>query len=164
MSEGRAKSGESSSGAGASVSDDENEETLRQRVEESLARFIPDLVKKTVEAGIGTISRTDSRKLLGFVNDLKLPRDVAHYFLNQVDDTKNALLRVFAGEVRDFLENTDLADDMRNVLTSVSLEVSTRVRFVPNEDGGIKPVVQSTVRAEDKKSRWKKQTPSPEDE
>lgn len=134
--------------------DDDGEDSLRQRVEESLARVIPDLVKKAVETGWGTVSRTDSRKILSFVNDIKLPRDVARYFLNQVDDTKNALLRIFAREVREFLEHTDLAEDMRKVLTSVSLEVSTRVRFVPNEaTGGIKPEVNSTVLTSEKKSR-----------
>ena len=88
------------------------------------------------------------------VGDLRVPRDVARYFLDQVDDTKNALLRVFAGEVRDFLEHTDLAEDLRKVLTSVSLEVSTRVRFVPNESvSGLNPEVESDVKAKNSKTK-----------
>jgi len=123
----------STRGAARGENGDEGEDSLRQRVEEGIAKLIPDLVKRTIEAGIGTLSRADTSRLRSLVGDLKVPRDVAKYFLAQVDDTKNALLKVFAGEVRDFLESTDLAEDLRKVLTSVSLEVSTRVRFVPND-------------------------------
>lgn len=141
--------------------DDEGDETIRQRIEESLAGFLPEIFKRTVDAGWGTLSRTDTRKLLRFLKEVGLPRDVARYFLVQIDDTKNALLRVFAREVREFLEHTDLAEDMRRVLTSVSLEVSTRVRFVPNSDSpmGIKPEVDSKVRNAEGKVR-EPETPS----
>lgn len=125
---------------------DESDEPLRQRVEEGLARVIPDIIKRTIEAGIDTISLADGGRLRSIVGDLKLPRDVARYFLAQVDDTKNALLRVFAREVREFLENTDLTEDLKKALTSVTLEVSTRVRFVPNDSAaGFKTEVESTV-------------------
>lgn len=128
----------------------EDRDTLRRRVEESLERIVPEVVRRTVEAGLGTLSRADRGRLRGMVNDLKVPRDVARYFLAQIDDTKNALLRVFAREVREFLEHTDLAEDMRKVLTSISLEISTRVSFVPNESGGgVRPDVQATVSAKE---------------
>ena len=138
---------------------EEGEETLRHRVEESLERIVPEVVKRTLEAGIGTLSRPEKGRIRGLVNALKLPKDVARYFLAQVDDTKNALLRVFAREVREFLEHTDLAEDMRKVLTSISLEISTRVSFVPNESApGIKPDVTATVKASDRMTkRWRKQ-------
>jgi hypothetical protein len=131
---------------GADEGRDESDEPLRQRVEEGLARIIPDLIKRTIDAGIGTLSLADGGRLRSIVGDLKLPRDVARYFLAQVDDTKNALLKVFAREVREFLEHTDLADDLRKALTSVTLEVSTRVRFVPNDSAaGIGAEVESEV-------------------
>ncbi len=131
---------------------DEAEETLRKRVEEGLERLVPEVVKRTLEAGLGTISRSDKGRLRSLVNDLRLPRDVARYFLVQFDDTKNALLRVFAKEVRDFLEHTDLAEDLRRVLTAVSLEVSARVSFVPNESAtGIRPDVSAKIRAADRR-------------
>lgn len=123
--------------------DGEGAETLRQRVEEGLERLVPEVIKRTVEAGLDTLSRSERGRLRSLVNELRIPRDVTRYFLAQIDDTKNALLRVFAGEVRDFLENTDLAEDIRRVLTSVSLEVSTQIRFIPNDhkSTGLKPEV-----------------------
>ena len=125
----------------------EDEESLRQRVEESLAGLVPEVVKRALDAGLETIGRAETRRILGRVNELKLPRDLARYFLAQVDETKNALLSVFAREVREFLEHTDLAQELRRALTSVTLEVKTQVRFIPNEanepaegdDGGASP-------------------------
>lgn len=134
----------------------EDRDTLRRRVEESLERLVPEVVKRTVEAGLDSFSKADRGRLRGLVTELKIPRDVARYLLAQVDDTKNALLRVFAREVREFLESTDLAEDMRKVLTSVSLEISTRVSFVPNEaTGGVRPDVTSTVKAVEPRRKGK---------
>jgi hypothetical protein len=134
----------------------EDRDTLRHRVEESLERLVPEVVRRTLEAGLGSLSRTEGGRLRGLVTDLKIPKDVARYLLAQVDDTKNALLRVFAREVREFLEHTDLADDMRKVLTSISLEISTRVSFVPNESApGIRPEVSATVKAAEPRRRRK---------
>jgi hypothetical protein len=113
--------------------DGEGVETIRRRVEEGLERLVPEVIKRTVEAGLDTLSRSERGRLRSLVNELRIPRDVTRYLLAQVDETKNALLRVFAGEVRDFLESTDLAEDIKRVLTSVSLEVSTQIRFIPNE-------------------------------
>ena len=146
--------------AEAATESAEAEESVRERVEEALTRFIPEVLRRTYEVGLETISRTDKSRIKNLVTDLKLPREVAKYFLVQVDETKNALLRVFAKEVREFLENTDLADDMRKVLTSVSLEVSTRVRFVPNEaSGGIKPQFDSKVKMSERGSPQKTSRP-----
>lgn len=133
----------------------EETETLRRRVEEGLERLVPEVIKRTLEAGYDTLSRSERGRLRNLVNEVRIPRDVARYFLAQVDDTKNALLRVFAGEVRDFLEHTDLAEDLRKVLTSVSLEVSTQIRFIPNEAGlgGLKPEVDSKAGAAEKKKK-----------
>jgi len=146
---------------------EDGEDSLRRKVEESLERLVPEVVRRTVEAGLGSISRNEKGRLRGLVNELRIPKDVARYLLAQVDDTKNALLRVFAREVREFLENTDIAEDMRSVLTSVSLEMSTRVSFVPNESAiGLKPEVSSKVKAAEtpRSRRGRKRKADVEDE
>lgn len=133
-------------------------ETLRQRVEEGIERLVPEVIKRTLEAGFDTLSRTERGRLRGLVGELRVPRDVSRYFLAQIDDTKNALLRVFANEVHDFLENTDIAEDLRKVLTSVSLEVSTQIRFIPNEAGitGLKADVAHKTKSSEKRSSRKR--------
>ena len=51
---------------------------------------------------------------------------------SQIDETKNDVLRIVASEVRDFLDATDLASEIKAALTSLSFEVRTEVRFIPN--------------------------------
>ena len=40
--------------------------------------------------------------------------------------------RVFAKEIRDVLEHTNFSDEIADVLTKLSFEINTQVRFVPN--------------------------------
>jgi hypothetical protein len=53
--------------------------------------------------------------------------------LSQLDETKSGLYRVVAREVRDILSETSLADELAKALTSLSFEIRTTVRFVPND-------------------------------
>ena len=62
-----------------------------------------------------------------------MPRDAANYVLAQVDETKHGLFRVVAKEVREFPEHTNIANEMQKMLTTVQFEISTTIRFKPNE-------------------------------
>ena len=124
-------------------------ESRRKRLERILPDAIKRAIEKGLETGIGTL--TNSRDALqGVVNrvDLKnveLPKEVAGYVLSQVDDTKNAVVRVVAREVREFLQKADLATELQRVLTSLSFEIRTEIRFKPNEAGGVTPEVKADV-------------------
>jgi len=111
----------------------EKPEGERRRVFE---RAIPDLLKRAVEraveTGVGKLTETPDN-LRSFVGDMKLPKEVLNYLYHQIDDTKNGLYRVVAKEIRDVLEHTHFADELTKVLTKVSFEISTQIRFVPNE-------------------------------
>ncbi|MBN2716701.1 MAG: hypothetical protein JXX14_12685 [Deltaproteobacteria bacterium] len=74
------------------------------------------------------------------VNELKMPREAINYIFKQVDETKHAAVKIIAKEVRELLEKTDLAEEATKVLTSVSFEITTNIRFVPNPDGKNKRV------------------------
>jgi hypothetical protein len=99
-----------------------------------IERLFPAGLKKAVLAGVGALFMTEDgiRSVLG---DLKLPKDVAQFLINQVARTKEDLFRVLSHELRDFLESTNLAEELRSLLTTTSLEINTRVRFIPAEDG-----------------------------
>ncbi len=113
----------------------------RRRIERLLRDAVRGAVEKGLEAGLETISKTD-RAIRGVVGG-ELPRELAGYVFQQVDETKNTLVRVVAKEVRDFLEATDLADVLQRALTSLSFEVRMQVRFVPNDAGGLRPSVKA---------------------
>jgi hypothetical protein len=146
--------------------DDEKRRRLR------LERLLGGAIRRGLEAGIGTLSRTDNvvRELVG--DNVKLPKELVGYIFSQVDETKNALVRVVAGEVRDFLQATDIATELQKALTSLSFEIKTEIRFIPNEAGGIKPEVKAEVEPKGKRkgrrseppSKRRKTEPPPEDE
>ncbi|MEM9067815.1 MAG: hypothetical protein AAGE52_04890 [Myxococcota bacterium] len=114
----------------------------RRRLEGIFREAFRRAVEKGVEAGVGTLSKAD-KAVRGVVDDVPLPKELLSYVFQQVDDTKNSLVRVVAGEVRDFLEATDVASELQRALTSLSFEIKTEVRFIPNDAGGVKPQVKA---------------------
>lgn len=99
-------------------------------------RAIPELfkraVERAVESGIDRLSE-GPENIRQFVGDLKIPKELLHYLYTQIDETKNGLYRVVAKEVRDVLEQTKFADEITNVLTKLSFEIKTEIRFIPND-------------------------------
>ncbi len=80
------------------------------------------------------------------LTELKIPKEVWSSILSQLDDRKSGLYRVIAREIRDFLEGTSFAEDLVRALTTLSFEIRTEVRFVPNDAGSASPRVQSKFR------------------
>lgn len=94
------------------------------------------------------------------VSDLKMPKEALHYIFKQVDETKHAAVKIIAKEVKDLLEKTDLAEEATKVLTSVSFEITTNIRFVPNKDGKNKRVKIKVTSHKDGASENTKETSS----
>ena len=105
--------------------DDRPEEKERRRLE----RLLPELIKRLVEAGYEKISE-GPENVREFVREMKLPKEVLALLLAQIDETKNGLYRVVAKEIRDFLEHTNFSEEMAKVLTMLSFEIKTEVRFI----------------------------------
>ena len=144
-------------------------DTKRGRFETRLPGLIRRGIEKGIEAGLSTFEKsietgretTDAvREVFSDVKipdvasavgkalqEAKLPREIAGAVLNQLDETKNDVVRIIAREVRDFLDATDLAGEIKAALTSLSFEVRTEVRFIPNDKGtGVKPDVRARGR------------------
>lgn len=120
-------------------SDMEDEQTVRSRVEGT----IRDVLRRTLNQGAGARAVTEE-VIRAMAADMKLPKDVATHLLSNVDTIKNEVVRVIANEVRRFLESANLGEELSRILTSISFEVRTEIRFVPNEDA-IRPSVRSKV-------------------
>jgi|APMed6443717190_1056831.scaffolds.fasta_scaffold02171_2 hypothetical protein len=124
--------------------DDSDREAVRRRFAE---RLLPELIKRVVDAGVVKLSE-QPENLRHFVQELRVPKEMGNYLLAQIDETKNGLYRVVAGEIRDFLEHTNVADELTRALTKLSFEIKTEIRFVPNDSSERlfpKPEVQSEV-------------------
>jgi hypothetical protein len=113
-----------------------------------------------MESGIEKLSEApeNARQLVG---ELKLPRDILSLMLTQIDETKTGLYRVVARETRDFLEHTNFAEEFARVLTTLSFEIKTEVRFIPNDSRlGASPDVRAKVRVKKAEGDRRAGTPS----
>ena len=112
-----------------------------------LERILPEVIKRILEAGYVKLAE-GPENVREFVREMKLPKEVLALILGQLDETKNGLYRVVAKEIRDFLQQTNLAEELTKALTTLSFEVKTEVRFIPNDSrpgAGPKPDVRSKV-------------------
>jgi len=96
-------------------------------------RFIRDTIRRLVETGFEKITE-GPESLRNFVSDIKLPKEIAGYILLQIDETKNGLYRVVAKEIRGFLQQNDLGEELARALSHLSVEINTQIRFVPSDD------------------------------
>jgi len=117
---------------------------------------LPDLLKRGILAGIGALFMTEDgvRSILG---ELKLPKEAAQFVINQVGKTKEDLFRLIASEIRGFLDSTNISEELRKAFTGMSLEISTTVRFKPDQEQ-IKPEMKSKVKVKHKTRKKKKST------
>ena len=104
----------------------------RDRARKIVERLLREGVRRAVEKGVEQITETPDN-LRQFVHDLKLPREVASVVFQQIDDTKNGLYRAVAREIRDFLGETNIAEELIKALTTLSFEIKTEIRFIPND-------------------------------
>ena len=119
--------------------EDEKDDRKRSRLE----GIIPDIVKRTFYAGLGAVFTTEEgiRKI---ASDLKLPKDVANYLIQSAASTKDEMFRVVGKELRGFLETVNISGELQKLLTSLSFEIKTEIRFIPNDEaiGGVKPDIK----------------------
>ena len=148
-------------------------ERRRRRLERILPKILQKALERGLESGIETISNSGDvlRGVMG--ENVKLPKEIVGYVFSQVDETKNAMVRVVAHEIRDFLSATDLSQELQKALTSLSFEIRTEIRFIPNDKGGLDPVVKAKVEpkkdgkraeGEAKSRRRSERPPADEDE
>ncbi len=129
---------------------DENSDERRLR--ERLEKLLPEVVRRAINVGSSAISNTEDgiRRL---VSEFNLPRDVAAYLMVQASALKDEVLRIISEEIRKFLQTVNLSGELQKLLTSLSFEIKTEIRFIPNDQSVVKPDVRSktTVKRRDGK-------------
>jgi hypothetical protein len=116
------------------------DEGIRQRLE----GFVPEIIRRMFYAGLGAVFTTEEgmRRL---ATEFSLPKDVARFLIQQAQGTKNELFRIVATELRGFLENLNLTEELLRLLTSLTFEINTQIRLLPNEAKLIKPQIKNRV-------------------
>jgi hypothetical protein len=102
--------------------------------------LFPGILRRTLETAAAT-----EDAIRGVVGDIKMPKEVATYIIEVADTTKKEVVRVAAREFREFLESANLTEELAKILTTLSFEIRTEIRFIPN-DQALRPTVKSHVR------------------
>ena len=114
---------------------------------------LSDLIKKVVLAGSSALFMTEEG-VRSFLGDLKLPKDVVQFTVNQVSKTKEDLLKAISKEVRNIFESGSLSSELARLLANVSLEIDAKVRFVV-EDEELRPKTDAHLTITKKKRKRK---------
>ncbi|MFO0645402.1 MAG: hypothetical protein U0326_04125 [Polyangiales bacterium] len=139
------------------MSSDERKPASEAPPEHPRNTILERLVKRGIESGMGAFTRSEDT-VRGLIDGMKLPKEAANVVLDQIDETKKGLYTVVAKEIRDFLQTTNFAGDVKKILTGLAFEVKMEVRFKPteNDDGqpeGIKPDVQAQANLKSTRKR-----------
>ena len=107
---------------------------------------LADGVKKALLAGMGALFLTEesARRL---ARDWKLPKELIGFVGQQAQGAKEEVLRVFAGEIRRFLESDSVRKEFWRGLTDKTIELEVKIRFRPDAAGEPKPAVEASARS-----------------
>ncbi len=91
---------------------------------------VGDLVRRALLAGVGAVFMTEEQIRKG-VQELKLPKEALGYVAGQAEKTRTEATRVLRKELRRFLNSTAFKDQLKELLTGITLEVKAEVRLKP---------------------------------
>jgi hypothetical protein len=109
---------------------------------------IAEGVKKALLAGVGALFLTEegARRM---AREWKLPKDVASFLGQQAQSAKDDVLRLFAEEMRRFLESESVRREFWKALSENAIEIRAEIRFRPDpgdQDGAPTPEVRAEVK------------------
>jgi hypothetical protein len=100
-------------------------------------------LRGAISGAIRNVLNTDEG-LRKMVRDA-LPSEILGHVTRSIDAGKDEIVKGVGNQTRKFLENLDLGQEIQKVLTSVSLEFRTELRFIPN-DQAVRPEGRVTVK------------------
>jgi hypothetical protein len=111
--------------------------------DDGAAGWVADALKKAFSQGYRSV-RASEERLRGMVGEA-MPRELLNYAKGAVDKGRDELVRVIGNQTRRFLEGIDVGGEIAKILTLLSFEIRTEIRFIPN-DQKLKPSIRTTIR------------------
>ncbi len=108
----------------------------------SIDGFVPDVLKKKT---LMSLLAGGEEKLRERLLEKNIPKELVGVMFSQADTMRRETLRIVSREIRIFLEDMDFGGEITKILTSVSFEVKTEVRFIPN-DQAVKPQIKNKIK------------------
>lgn len=117
-------------------------------------RVVPEFVRRVAVAGLGALFMTEEG-LRSLAGQLKLPKEVLGYLLQQAEKTKDDVGRIASEEIRRFLQSDKLRREFIALLSQMTIEVKAEFRLVPSraEDGEGSDAVAPEVVVSEVKAR-----------
>jgi hypothetical protein len=113
--------------------------------EEGPRGSLADGVKKAILAGVGALFLTEesARRL---AREWKLPKELIGFIGQQAQGAKDEILRVFADEVRRFLDSELVRKEFWKALGENTIELRAEIRLRPNAQGNPEPKIEGSAR------------------
>lgn len=105
------------------------------------AKLLGDLAKRALTTGIGAVFMSEET-LRSQLSEMKLPKEAMGYVVSQADKTKRELIEVIARETRAFFSRLEVEDMIGRALSGTTIEITTRIKILPKEGGGIGVAVE----------------------
>jgi hypothetical protein len=106
-------------------------------------RRVSDTVRKALASGFRSV-RASEEKLRGLVGDA-MPKELVTYIKGAIDNGRDEIVRIIGVQTRKFLEGIDVGGEVAKILTALSFEIRTEIRFIPN-DQKVKPSIRTSIR------------------
>ena len=116
---------------------------LGERPRGESPRRVSDTFRKAISQGVRSV-RSGEEKIRGIVTDA-MPKELVTYIKGAIDTGRDEVVRIVGSQTRKFLEGIDVGGEVAKILTSLSFEIKTEIRFIPN-DQKIKPDIKTTIR------------------
>ena len=123
------------------------EERLEDLLNADSEGVVAEILRRAFKTGRKTVDsvRSGPGTVRNIANDI-LNSERVEAVGTTLNVVREELVRVFGKEFSGYLERLNLVDVLVGVLTSISLEVKTELRFIPNEKRLVKPNMKNTVR------------------
>lgn len=89
-------------------------------------------LRKILTTGVGAALMTEGR-IRNAVSDINVTRQAKDYLTRQAQKGKEEFAKVVVGELKGFLSQVDLHEEIRKALTGLTVEVQARLRIIPSD-------------------------------
>ncbi len=111
---------------------------------EDEGRGLRDALKKAIGSGFKSVM--GSEEWVRTTVKEAFPKELVSYMKRQADTVRDEVIRIFGAQTKRFVDGIDVGGEIQKILTALSFEIKTEIRFIPN-DQKVKPDVKFTARA-----------------
>lgn len=106
---------------------------------------LSDMLRRAMVAGLGAVFMTEEG-IRTYVKDMKLPKEVMNFVVGQAGRSKDELFRVVGEELRRFFESAALKDELKKLISEMTIEVKAEIRLRPEGEAPEVKVTETTTR------------------